>query len=478
MGCSSGSSLEEKKFRKTGDPKKDFFYCFDDEEIKIIEEKKNRIIEISEEYGYMDLYSRFEIDYTKEKDDKLIVKQYLASYAKKTYTGDHSLDDIRYFNITDLEMISLKINNKESTLPVIHNQDNAWIYVGINFQISENHKEELFKDLLIIEITYKIKQHKVYNTRYIAICQEDDTYTSSLIVYYDKNKMEIEPENEVNLTSLKNGDKYFNQKSCRLWVRNKGKIKFSKEEESLIKKIFTSEEISNIYTALEKIGILKEKNLIFESYKYNFNKNGISKGEGKILYITNNRISDYIGGDDFNLNITELKINDKKIEKKPLDYEIDYENKKTESFYKSENGECSVTVEGLHSLVIIETKIEFIPPKNKDDSDYSFHFDLKYLFGLSYTIGGYYNFEIIPNNTQLTFEPNEEQYKPKKTRNLIIYSGFYDINLKEYDDGKYIEEMRKKIDNYDALNYDMEYRKREWLDKKLEEFHPLKFDII
>ena len=40
MGCSSGSSLEEKKFRKTGDPKKDFFYCFDDEEIKIIEEKR------------------------------------------------------------------------------------------------------------------------------------------------------------------------------------------------------------------------------------------------------------------------------------------------------------------------------------------------------------------------------------------------------------------------------------------------------
>ena len=45
----------------------------------------------------------------------------------------------------------------------------------------------------------------------------------------------------------------------------KGKIQFSKEEEALIKKKFTSEEISNIYTALDKIGVFQEEsNLIFE----------------------------------------------------------------------------------------------------------------------------------------------------------------------------------------------------------------------
>ena len=40
MGCSSGNASEEKGFQKTGDPKKDFFYCFDAQEIQIIEEKR------------------------------------------------------------------------------------------------------------------------------------------------------------------------------------------------------------------------------------------------------------------------------------------------------------------------------------------------------------------------------------------------------------------------------------------------------
>ena len=37
------------------------------------------------------------------------------------------------------------------------------------------------------------------------------------------------------------------------WIRNKRKIQFSKEEEALIKKKFTAEEISNIYKVLDKI---------------------------------------------------------------------------------------------------------------------------------------------------------------------------------------------------------------------------------
>ena len=29
MGCSSENAKEEKLFQKTGEPKRDFFYCFD-----------------------------------------------------------------------------------------------------------------------------------------------------------------------------------------------------------------------------------------------------------------------------------------------------------------------------------------------------------------------------------------------------------------------------------------------------------------
>ena len=39
MGCTSGNAFEEKSFQKTGNPKSNFFYCFDDQEVKIIEER-------------------------------------------------------------------------------------------------------------------------------------------------------------------------------------------------------------------------------------------------------------------------------------------------------------------------------------------------------------------------------------------------------------------------------------------------------
>ena len=95
MGCSSGNASEEKGFQKTGDPKKDFFYCFDAQEIQIIEEKKTKVSS-SPETDCKDLYSRFEIDYTKEKDENLILKQYIALYVKENYVGDISLEDIQF----------------------------------------------------------------------------------------------------------------------------------------------------------------------------------------------------------------------------------------------------------------------------------------------------------------------------------------------------------------------------------------------
>ena len=64
-----------------------------------------------------------------------------------------------------------------------------------------------------------------------------------MIIYYDKNKIEIVSDEEENFISIKNGIKTFNRRNYLLWIRNKGKIKFSQEEEAIIKKKFTSEEI-------------------------------------------------------------------------------------------------------------------------------------------------------------------------------------------------------------------------------------------
>ena len=48
MGCGSpnvktGIFPGEDEFKPTSDPKKDFFYFFDDEEIKLIEERRNEV---------------------------------------------------------------------------------------------------------------------------------------------------------------------------------------------------------------------------------------------------------------------------------------------------------------------------------------------------------------------------------------------------------------------------------------------------
>ena len=468
MGCSSGNALEENIFKKAGDPKRDFFYCFDDEEVKIIEERRKQFPSCSGET--LQLYSRFEIDYSKEKDEKVIVKQYLALCTRENYTNEYYLDDIQNFMIEACDIIGFKVNNKEATFPKFSFMNDNMVYCGIDLKFSEYARIEPFKDLHIFEITYKIKQFKVYNTRQIILSHSEDPYTSSMIVYYDKNKMEVESKEEENLIQLKNGKKYFNRKENFIWIKNKGKIQFNQEEEKLLKKKFTSEEISNIYTALDKIGALKgNNNLIFEKFKYTFDKKGISKGEGKILIINNKWFTNALPGSQYNFKITELKVSDKLVEKKPMDFYQEDQSTPI-NYFKEEDDYINVYFDDLKPLDVIEFKIELAPPKHEEnDDDNKYKFDYKSLFALEYLNGGYYNYEIVKNDANLIFEPDEEYYTPKKTGNSIIYCGFYNYDLKEYDDEQYKEESDQT---------QKEHRLREWLDtKKLAEFHPLKFKM-
>ena len=347
MGCSSGNDIEENQFPKTGDPKRDFFYCFDDQEAKIIEERRKQLPSCPEKT--LKLYSRFEIDYAKEKDENLVIKQYIAICFKLDYDGEYYLDDIQNFNIKACDIVGFKINDKKATFPKFDTMDGDWRYCGISLNFSDNDRVEPFKDLLIFEITYKIKQHILYNTRSINLHHSDDPLTSSMIIYYDKNKMEVESKEEENLIPLKNGVKYFNRKENFFWIRNKGKIQFSQEEEKLIKKKFTSEEITNIYTSFDKIGALKgNHNLIFEKFKYTFKKDGISKGEGKILVLINERFCGVLIGSGYNFKITELKVNDKLIEKKTMDYY--HEDQLTPiNYFQSDNGDNNTYLSDLKS---------------------------------------------------------------------------------------------------------------------------------
>ena len=105
------------------------------------------------------------------------------------------------------------------------------------------------------------------------------------------------------------------------------------------------------------------------------------------------------------------------------------------NYFQSDDNISNTYLSDLKSLVIIEFKIELEPIKNEEDEDNNkYSFDFKSLFGVQYISGGYYNYEIVKNDANLIFEPDEEKYTPKKTGNSIIYSGFYNVDLKEYDD--------------------------------------------
>ena len=77
----------------------------------------------------------------------------------------------------------------------------------------------------------------------------------------------------------------------------------------------------------------------------------------------------------------------------------------------SQDGSNNVILHDLKSMAINEYKIEL---NTEYGGDRDFPFDFKKLIGIEYFSGGYYNFEIIPNNTNLVFEPVEENYKHKK----------------------------------------------------------------
>ena len=100
--------------------KKEFYYCFDDDEVKIIEEKVNNIKSFKFE-NYIQLYNKCIIDYKNEKNDITTVKQYKALYVNDDYFSSED-DIICCSEISDLffdtvEITSFKINNKDEDNP-------------------------------------------------------------------------------------------------------------------------------------------------------------------------------------------------------------------------------------------------------------------------------------------------------------------------------------------------------------------------
>ena len=78
------------------------------------------------------------------------------------------------------------------------------------------------------------------------------------------------------------------------------------------------------------------------------------------------------------------------------------------NYFQTENRDNTVYLTDLKPLDVIEFKIELAPPKNEENDDNNkYSFDYKCLFAVEYLNGGYYNYEIVKNNANLIFEPDE-----------------------------------------------------------------------
>ena len=145
MGCGSPSVKTgifpgEDEFKPTGDPKKDFFYCFDDEEIKLIEERKNERKNENFE-KYLKLYNKFKFDYLKELDDTIFLKQYTALLVKKSFTGEYRFkSELFDFNYETLEIVSCKINKEKVQAKYEEKEDDYSKFTEIIFKCYKKSK--------------------------------------------------------------------------------------------------------------------------------------------------------------------------------------------------------------------------------------------------------------------------------------------------------------------------------------------------
>jgi len=449
MGCGSPkiktgvSPGEEEIYKPTGDPKKDFFYCFDDEEIKIIEEKERDLLE-SEIEKYLKIYNKFKFDYLKELNDTIYLKQYTALIIAKGYTGEYKdKSELKEFDIEKVDVVSCKVNNKEKVQATYTEKEENYVSIGeIAFNITESQKDKQFENLLIIEYTFKIKQKRFLNLKHINFLYDFYSIaTNTTIFYYDQNKLKFETKNrKLNISSSKYELKIFNARFFELFLRYNEKFKFSKEEEALIKKKFSSDELTQIISSINKIQIyVNDPVLIFEKVKHIIRKEKDFSSEGKYLLLN----TDFFDGDpklfanniNTNYMITELKVNDKMIPK--------VEDLNGDCFLANPSGMNEINFVSEDRLVLIEIKTKSaFDEELPNNPDVSMNF--RKLFRYKIMNGSSFKYEIESKGINLIFDKENVTYNPVKKGNLYTCSGMFQYIEGEESELGFIIKMEDK----------------------------------
>ena len=461
MGCCCVGDVRNENY------KRQFFYCFTDEEIQLIEERANEITKY-EYSNYLSLYSKFIVDYTEENNEKLPITEYMAVYVDEKYNDQININStINGFYNSSLDIQYCLINKKEKIHPKIKSSEND--LVNINFKLSKKYRDKIFKNFIILEFSFIIKPKREYNSTLINIKYDKEPMTSSVVIKYDKNKTKFESDEDFTET-CPNENIMFNKNDIMIGVIDtQNKIILNKEDEEYIKYKFSEEEMKNIYSSLDKLILFPmNSNLIYEKITHNIkDKKDYISGSLLLLYTSFSRSSFtyFYTGDIPIVLIEELKINDKIISKKEesnnnMDIDDDY--------YISTNEFIEFKFKADKSLILIEFKFEGIP----DSENGSFCFDPKNIFKLNFQYGTSFIYEVVPNGHMIEFSKSRTTIKQIVDKNKMIYKGNYNINKDDYNDKKYIKEKKKKDKSYNKDDETFYERFKEWINKKINLFLP------
>jgi len=424
------SSSTNKESYNFDEPTLNYFKHFKEEEINLILERK-KSLKSNENFTF--LYSKFKVDYTDKnlsKNNTVLCTEFLVCYVNPVYTGNFGYESqVIGFIPKDIKLDHCNIKGKN----VFAQMKNNGKIITI-LQITEEDKDETYKDIMIFEFVYHFTQIKMYGMRIIDIYYEQKPMSCSISIKYDKNIFSINSSD--NSAEDKTNFYLFNKKKFCLTLIDKNNVINIKKDNSKINSLlyskFTSDEMKQINNALKNM-IIKplQRNLIYEKMIHVL-ENNKDTVKGCLLVFQpsfEKSFFDMCEGvdtspDPVDFVIKELKINDELLVNIKT---LEEKENRPENYYESSVTSHHYNISSNDDFILIEFELEGIEMhKNKNEVEYNL--DSKKIFNLFLDYGTLYKFEIELNNHNVFFNDDDTyKYKYDKSKKKITFEGVWPL---------------------------------------------------
>lgn len=493
MGC--GSSKQETKTNKSND----FFYCFNKEEISLINEIKEKTEENIKNGGDEEkdkiktIYQKIELDLLKKEKT---FTDYLVLYIPNNYSqispikyeyspvfGDLNIEvkeKAEYIKYDKINNVSKNIQNfkciQDKNDCTEFPSPNRYSFISlIEFTVPQ---KDLEKNLIIIEACYNIKFKPSYGLYNIDFLQDCAASPLSLSLFIDENfKMDYSDREQFKKLS-KNEYFLFNQSYIpTIPLRDKRvKIDIKNELSKELLSKFSSEEIKQINFSLNEMEIrVNCDNLIYHKAIHNIKNN---KNYIKLYYvifapvITNKSGQGSEGGGNREpIIIKKFTINNTLLNNARENPENNGEDKNVYGYYISSPDELDFHYLFKETFALFELECE-----SNESVDF-FRLDCsEFLSGQRFVYGSSFKYEIILNGNKIKFSNDNIKYKINKDK--IIFEGYLDHNKENYNEEQYIKMKKEGDEDFDINDMSMNSRLYDWEYLRKKELIPFKMNLI